>query len=125
VNKDQEIQALRAVIRRFQHIKIQMHDEEEGPYHDALWEVSNRLVPYQPMAGCYDVGNLAEIAIDAEIASQFITGGLEPCDCVPEPSAVDRKSEPEYQAQLRWARDAVSNVIIPAADDSQSDRGAE
>jgi rubredoxin len=25
------------------------------------------------------------------------------------------KSEPEYQAQLKWARDVVSNVIIPPA----------
>lgn len=31
------------------------------------------------------------------------------------------KLEPEYQAQMKWARDLVSTVVIPPADDSQSD----
>jgi hypothetical protein len=30
------------------------------------------------------------------------------------------KSEPEYQARLKWARDVVSKVIIPPADSPDS-----
>jgi hypothetical protein len=33
--------------------------------------------------------------------------------------AAYRKSEPEYQAQMKWARDVVSNVVIPPASQSK------
>ena len=37
----------------------------------------------------------------------------------PGEDAASRKSEPEYQAQLKWARDVVSNVVIPPASDGE------
>ena len=38
-----------------------------------------------------------------------------------EPTDAERKSEPEHQAQMKWARDVVSNVVIPPAVDGEAD----
>jgi hypothetical protein len=35
-------------------------------------------------------------------------------------AVASRKSEPEYQAHMKWARDVVSNVVIPPADSTDS-----
>lgn len=55
---------------------------------------------------------------DTALANElrFILRGLA-AETLIELTAIERKSEPEHQAQMKWARDVVSSVVIPPACD--------